>query len=150
MLNPCTDMLWVALYSVIFGKFHGLKVDILGTQSQKFLRVKGLQTGLFKGSWLPNVNINWIILQYNDALQVMDRCNGWKVWSNGTTSVPRLVLDKVRQVLVAEVPNSNVYVQLVPNKSHSQELNNVLFVVVVSLRPIFTVTLIWNTKKLVT
>ena len=34
-------------------------------------------------------------------------CNGWKVWSNGTTSLPksitRLVLDKVREVFVAEV-----------------------------------------------
>ena len=34
-------------------------------------------------------------------------CNGWKVWSNGTTSVPksvpRLVLDKVRQVIKSEV-----------------------------------------------
>ena len=34
-------------------------------------------------------------------------------------------------MLVSEVLNSNVYVQLVPNKSHSQELKNVLFVVVV-------------------
>ena len=42
-------------------------------------------------------------------------------------SVPHLVLDKVRQVLVSEVLNSNVYVQLVSNKSHSQELNNVIF-----------------------
>ena len=39
-------------------------------------------------------------------------------------SVPHLVLDKVRQVLVYEGLNSNVYVQLVPNISHSQELNN--------------------------
>ena len=74
-------------------------------------------------------------------------------------------------MLVAEVLNSNIYVQLVLNKSHSQELNNVLFVVVVvvqtngcslccqvfnsvlidgmdvsilttSLRPIFTVTIV--------
>ena len=42
-------------------------------------------------------------------------------------SVPRLVLDKVRQVLISEVLNSNVLVQNVPNKSLSQELNNVLF-----------------------
>ena len=46
-------------------------------------------------------------------------------------SVPCLVVDKVRQVFVSEVLYSNVYVQQVPNKSHSQELNNVLFVVVV-------------------
>ena len=49
---------------------------------------------------------------------------------------------------------------MIPNRSQSQELNNVLFVVVVfgmdattldaCLRPIFTVTLEWNTKKLVT
>ena len=49
---------------------------------------------------------------------------------------------------------------MIPNKSQSQKLNNVLFVVVVfgmdantldaCLRPIFTVTLEWNTKKLVT
>ena len=50
-------LFWVALYSVIFSKFHGLKVDILGTQSLKHLQVKGLQTGLFKGSWLPNVKL---------------------------------------------------------------------------------------------
>ena len=42
-------------------------------------------------------------------------------------SVPRLVLDKVRQVLVSVVLNSNVLVLIVPNKSISQELNNVLF-----------------------
>ena len=48
------------------------------------------------------------------------RCNGWKVWSNGTTnmpkSIPRLVLDKVRQELVSEdntlfviICNQNTY-----------------------------------------
>ena len=42
-------------------------------------------------------------------------------------SIPRLVMDKVRQVLVSEVLHSNVLVQNVPNKSLSQELNNVLF-----------------------
>ena len=42
-------------------------------------------------------------------------------------SVPHLVLDKVRQVFVSEVLNSNVLVQSVPNKSLSRELNNVLF-----------------------
>ena len=36
-------------------------------------------------------------------------------------SVPRLVVDKVRQVLQSEVLNSNVYVQLVPKKSLLQE-----------------------------
>ena len=46
-------------------------------------------------------------------------------------SVPHLVVDKVRQMLESEILYSNVYVQLVPNKSLSQELNNVLFVVVV-------------------
>ena len=53
-------------------------------------------------------------------------CNGWKVWSKGTTSMPKsvpsLVLDKVRQLLVSEVLNSNVIVQNVPNKSPSPEL----------------------------
>ena len=39
-------------------KIHGLKVGILGTQSPKHLRVKGLQIGLFKGLCFPNVNIN--------------------------------------------------------------------------------------------
>ena len=51
---------------------------------------------------------------------------GGRFRSNGITnlpkSVPRLVLDKVRQVLVSEVLNSNVLVQNVPNKSLSQEL----------------------------
>ena len=46
-------------------------------------------------------------------------------------SVPRLVLEKVRQVFVSEVVNSNVLVLNVPNKSLSQELKNVLFVVVI-------------------
>ena len=32
-------------------------------------------------------------------------------------SVPRLVMDKVRQMLKPVVLNSNVYVQLVPNKN---------------------------------
>ena len=41
--------------------------------------------------------------------------------------VPSLVLDKVRQVFVSEVFNSNVLVQNVPNISLSQELNYVLF-----------------------
>ena len=45
---------WVSVLScvvlVIFGRLHGLKVDILGTQSQKYLRVEGFQTGRFKGS----------------------------------------------------------------------------------------------------
>ena len=54
-------------------------------------------------------------------------CNGWKVWSKWTTSepksIPRLVLDKVKQVLVTEVLNSNFFVQNVPNKSLSQEIN---------------------------
>ena len=35
-----------------------LKVGILGTQSPKYVQVKGLQTSPFKSSWLPNVNIN--------------------------------------------------------------------------------------------
>ena len=39
-------------------------------------------------------------------------------------SVPRLVLDRVRQELVSEDLNSNVLVPNVPNKSLSQELNN--------------------------
>ena len=34
---------------------------------------------------------------------------------------------KVRQVLISVVLNSNVLVQIVPNKSLQQELNNVLF-----------------------
>ena len=42
-------------------------------------------------------------------------------------SVPCIVLNKVKQVLITEVLNSNVLVQNVPNKSLSQELNNVLF-----------------------
>ena len=46
-------------------------------------------------------------------------------------SVPRLVVDKVKLVLVSVVFISSVYVQQVPNKSQSQELINVLFVVVV-------------------
>ena len=45
-------------------------------------------------------------------------------------SIPCLVVDKVKLVLVSVVFISSVYVQQVPNKSHSQELNNVLFVVV--------------------
>ena len=60
-----------------------------------------------------------------------------EVYSNGTTSVPysvpHLVVDKVRLVLVSVVFISSVYVQQVPNKSHSQESNNVLFVVVVQM-----------------
>ena len=46
-------------------------------------------------------------------------------------SFPRLVVDKVKLVLVSVVFISSVCVQQVPNKSHSQELNNVLFVDVV-------------------
>ena len=45
---------------VVFGhfwQFSWTKVSILGTQSPKYLQVKGLQTGFFKGSWFPNVNI---------------------------------------------------------------------------------------------
>ena len=37
-------------------------------------------------------------------------------------------------MLVTEVLNSNVLVQNVPNKSLSQELNNVYFVVVVAVK----------------
>ena len=48
-------------------------------------------------------------------------------------SVPRLVLDKVRQVLVSVVLNSNVLVQKVPNKSLSQELMFYFVVVVVKM-----------------
>ena len=44
-------------------------------------------------------------------------------------SVPRLLVDKVKLVFFSEVFYSNVYVQQVPNKSHSLELNKVLFVV---------------------
>ena len=33
--------------------FHGLKVSIFGTQSQKYLRPKGLQTSFLKSTWLP-------------------------------------------------------------------------------------------------
>ena len=61
------------------------------------------------------------------------KCNGWKVWSSSTTSVPksipRFVLDKVRFY----VPIWGFYLQFfmfrmkVPNKSLSQELNSVLF-----------------------
>ena len=47
---------------------------------------------------------------------------------NGTTSVhksvPRFVLDKVRQVSKSEVLYSYVLIQNVSNKSLSQELNN--------------------------
>ena len=46
-------------------------------------------------------------------------------------SVPRLVLDKVKLVFESVAFISSVYVQKVPNKSLSQELNNVLFVVVI-------------------
>ena len=49
-------------------------------------------------------------------------------------SIPRLVLDKIRLLIVSVVFYSNVYVQLVPNKSHSQLSNNVLFVVVVAVQ----------------
>ena len=42
----------------------------------------------------------------------------------GPKSIP--CLDKVRQVFVSEDLNSNVYVQVVPNKSHSQELSKLL------------------------
>ena len=38
------------LYLVIFGIIHGLNVGILGTKSPKYIQVKGLQTGSFKGS----------------------------------------------------------------------------------------------------
>ena len=67
-------------------------------------------------------------------------------------SIPHLVLGKVRQVLVTEVPNSDVLVQNVHNKSLSQELNTVLFcsfvngmdvtILTTSFRLIFTVTLV--------
>ena len=43
-------------------------------------------------------------------------------------SVPCLVLDKVRQELISEDLNSNVLAPNVPNKSFSQELDNVYFV----------------------
>ena len=38
-------------------------------------------------------------------------------------SIPRLIVYKVRLVIVSVVFISIVYVQQVPNKSHSQELN---------------------------
>ena len=37
-------------------QFCGLEVGILGNQSPKYVLVKGLQTGPFKSSWLPNSN----------------------------------------------------------------------------------------------
>ena len=55
-----SSMKAVLLSCVVFGHmwhFPGLKVSILGAQSPKYQRVKGLQTGSFKGSWLLNVHI---------------------------------------------------------------------------------------------
>ena len=58
-------------------------------------------------------------------------CNGWKVWSNGTTSVPksvpRLLVDKVRIIHICGFWLQFLCSIKVPNKSLSQELNNVLF-----------------------
>ena len=51
-------------------------------------------------------------------------------------SFPRLVVDKVRLVFISVVFISSVNVQKVPNKSLSQELNNVLFEVVVVVQMI--------------
>ena len=58
-------------------------------------------------------------------------CNGWDVCMNGTTSVPKSILrysvDKVRQESESEVCCSTAsYVQKVPNKSLSHELNSLL------------------------
>ena len=46
------------LSCVVFGhiwQFSWPKVSILDSQSPKYIQVKGLQIGFFKGSWLPNV-----------------------------------------------------------------------------------------------
>ena len=49
---------------------------------------------------------------FGAQLYISNICDGWKVWSNGTTSVPksvpRFVLDKVRQVPESEVHDSNI------------------------------------------
>ena len=72
-----------------------------------------------------------MLRHYLATLEGCNSCNRWDVWSNGTTcvpkSVPRFVLDKVRQVSKSEVHYSNILVLKVPNKSLSQECNNVLF-----------------------
>ena len=59
------------LSCIVFGhiwQFSWTKVNILGTHSPKYIRVKGFQTGFFKGSWLPNV-INSL---YNGYIGVKD------------------------------------------------------------------------------
>ena len=76
------------------------------------------------------------MMKYTLSIQLYktyNRCNGWKVWSNGTTcmpkSIPRYVVDKVRFVcsdLRYSAPMSMSEIK-VPNKSLSHELNNVLF-----------------------
>ena len=76
--------------------------------------------------------LNSIVITINfDMTQHNIYVTGGRFESRGTTSLPksvlRFVLDKARQVLVSEVFNSNVLVPNVPNKSLSQELNNVLF-----------------------
>ena len=48
-------------------------------------------------------------------------------------SILQLVVDKVKLELISVFFISSVYVQQVTNKSHSQELSNVLFVAVVEL-----------------
>ena len=52
---PCTQSYLAILWT---------KSRYVGTQSPKYVRVKGLQTGPFKSSWLPNVNIYHFIVVY--------------------------------------------------------------------------------------
>ena len=70
------------------------------------------------------------LLKYNFCIH---KCNGWNVWSNGTTREPKfishLVLDKVRFCVLAEVSISSFVFKIkVPNKSLSHEFKNVLFI----------------------
>ena len=91
------------------------------------------------------VNLYWYLLIVLVSIQTQFKCNRWKVCLKGTTSVPksvpRLVLDNVRQVLVSEVLNSNI---LMRSGLQHRHLINIMDVTILttSLRPIFTVTLV--------
>ena len=81
--------------------------------------------------WQPlDVNLNKTRQVLNLFQGLGYLCNGWKVWSNGTTSVPKSVprslVDKVRIIRICGFWLQFLCSIKVPNKSLSQELNNFL------------------------
>ena len=105
---------------------------------------------LINRGWIPRRNLNPATRPQG---QVQYSCNRWQVWLKGTTSVPKsvphLVVDKVRQALVSEVLNSNVFLCSGLLQRYLIDGMDVT-ILTTHFRPTFIVTLVWNTKKLVT